>query len=77
MLGVIAAGPDPRDIYSAPGPVVDFVNACDGGIAGLRVAWSSDLGYAAVDPQVRAVTERAGRRFEELGADVEEVAPGG
>jgi aspartyl-tRNA(Asn)/glutamyl-tRNA(Gln) amidotransferase subunit A len=75
MLGVIA-GPDPRDIFSAPGPDVDYVAACDSGITGLRVAWSPDLGYAEVDPQVRSITERAARRFEELGADVEEVAPG-
>ena len=75
MMGVIA-GPDPRDIFSAPNPDKNFVAACDGGIAGLRVAWSPDLGYAAVDPQVRDITERAARRFEELGADVEEAAPG-
>ena len=49
MLGVIA-GADPRDIFSAPGPDVDYLAACDSGIAGLRVAWSPDLGYAAVDP---------------------------
>ena len=28
------------------------------GIAGLRVAWSPDLGYAAVEPAVREATER-------------------
>jgi aspartyl-tRNA(Asn)/glutamyl-tRNA(Gln) amidotransferase subunit A len=75
MLGVIA-GADPRDMFSAPGPDVDYLAACDGGITGLRVAWSPDLGYAAVDPEVRAITERAARRFEELGAVVEEAAPG-
>ena len=70
------AGMDPRDIYSAPGPDIDYLAACDGGISGLRVAWSPDLGYARVDPAVRAITERAARRFEELGAIVEEAAPG-
>jgi aspartyl-tRNA(Asn)/glutamyl-tRNA(Gln) amidotransferase subunit A len=75
MLDVIA-GPDARDIFSAPGPNIDYLTTCDGGIAGLRVAWSPDLGYAAVDPAVREITERAAHRFTELGAHVEEAAPG-
>jgi aspartyl-tRNA(Asn)/glutamyl-tRNA(Gln) amidotransferase subunit A len=75
MLDLIA-GHDRRDIFSAPRPAVDFVAACDGDLAGLRVAWSPDLGYAAVDPEVRAITERAAARFTELGATVEEANPG-
>ncbi len=75
MLNVIA-GPDYRDIFSAPGPQTDYLAACDGSIRGLRVAWSPTLGYAAVDPVVRAVTERAARRFTELGCTVEEADPG-
>ncbi|HEY7032947.1 MAG TPA: amidase, partial [Thermomicrobiales bacterium] len=75
LLGVMA-GYDPRDAYSAPQPPVDYVAACDGGIRGLRVAWSPDLGYAAVDPTVRAIAERAARRFADLGCVVEEADPG-
>ena len=75
MLDVIA-GLDQRDIYSVPAPDVDFVAACDGGIAGLRVAWSPDLGYATVDPAVREIAGRAALRFAALGAEVEEAAPG-
>jgi aspartyl-tRNA(Asn)/glutamyl-tRNA(Gln) amidotransferase subunit A len=75
MLGAMA-GFDARDLFSAPVAPVDFVAACDGGIAGLRVAWSPDLGYAMVDPAVREITTRAARRFEELGATVEEANPG-
>jgi aspartyl-tRNA(Asn)/glutamyl-tRNA(Gln) amidotransferase subunit A len=75
MLDVIA-GPDRRDMFSAPGPGIAYLNACDGGIAGLRVAWSPDLGYASVDPTVREIAERAARRFTELGATVEEANPG-
>lgn len=75
MLDVIA-GLDQRDIFSAPGPDVDYLTACDGDIAGLRVAWSPDLGYACVDPMVCEITEGAARRFMELGADVEEADPG-
>jgi Asp-tRNA(Asn)/Glu-tRNA(Gln) amidotransferase A subunit family amidase len=75
MLDVIA-GPDPRDIFVAPGPDVAYLPSCDGGIAGLRVAWSPDLGYACVDPDVREITARAARRYAELGADVAEANPG-
>jgi aspartyl-tRNA(Asn)/glutamyl-tRNA(Gln) amidotransferase subunit A len=75
LLGAIA-GHDPRDLFSAPRPATDFVAACDGDLDGLRVAWSPDLGYAAVDPEVREITARAAARFAELGATVEEASPG-
>lgn len=75
MLDVIA-GPDHRDIFSAPGPNLNYLAASDGGIRGLRVAWSPTLGYAAVDPVVRETTERAALRFVELGCVVEEADPG-
>jgi Asp-tRNA(Asn)/Glu-tRNA(Gln) amidotransferase A subunit family amidase len=70
------AGYDPRDMFSKPDPHPDYLAACDGGIAGLRVAWSPNLGYAQVDPEVRAITQRAAQRFEELGVHVEEADPG-
>ena len=44
--------------------------------AGLRVAWSADFGYAAVEPEARRLAERAARRFEEFGCRVEAVDPG-
>ncbi len=75
MLNAIA-GADPRDMFSAPGPHDDYLAACDGGIRGLRIAWSSDLGYAAVDPIVREIVERAVSRFADLGAEVGEADPG-
>lgn len=66
---------EPRDRFSvAPG--IDYLAALEGGIAGLRVAWSPDLGYAAVDPAVRALAARAAARFAELGCHVEETHPG-
>ncbi|HXA95348.1 MAG TPA: amidase [Candidatus Dormibacteraeota bacterium] len=71
-----AAGPDARDPFSLPGPRVDYVRAIRGGVKGLRVAWTADLGFAkVVDPEVKALCERAARRFRELGCRVEEVAP--
>jgi Asp-tRNA(Asn)/Glu-tRNA(Gln) amidotransferase A subunit family amidase len=77
LLGVMAGG-DERDPVSLPLPTEDYLAACDGevGLGGLRAAWSADFGYAAVDPQVRAATTAAARRFEELGCTVEAVDPG-
>ena len=75
MLATMA-GFDARDLFTSPVPPVDFVAACDGDIAGLRVAWSPDLGYAKVDPAVREITTKAAQRFAELGASVEEAVPG-
>ena len=75
MLNAIA-GHDRRDAFSAPDLLIDYVAECEGGIRGRRVAWSPDLGYAAVDPRVRQITTAAAKRFEELGATVEEASPG-
>lgn len=72
----LMAGYDPRDPLSAPVPAIAYAAACDGGVRGLRVAWSPDLGYAAVDAEVREITAAAARRFAELGCEVEEASPG-
>lgn len=75
MLGAMA-GPDPRDPLSIDAPPDDYLAACDLGVRGMRVAWSADLGYAPVDPEVRRLTEAAARCFEELGCRVEAADPG-
>jgi len=75
MLGVMA-GPDARDPLSIDGPPEDYLAACNGGVRGLHVAWSPDLGYAPVDREVRRLTASAARCFEELGCEVEEANPG-
>ena len=56
--------------------VQDHVDDLQAGIAGKRVWWSPTLGYAKVDGDVAEATERAARRFAELGAEVEEGDPG-
>jgi aspartyl-tRNA(Asn)/glutamyl-tRNA(Gln) amidotransferase subunit A len=75
MLNAIV-GPDARDLSSLPADGTDYLAGLDQGIKGLRVAWSPDWGYAAVDPEVRAITEAAAKRFVELGCQVEEANPG-
>ena len=60
MLNV-CAGPDERDQYSLPAERVDFVTALRGSLAGWRVAWTDDLGFAdCVDPEVSAVCVAGG-----------------
>jgi aspartyl-tRNA(Asn)/glutamyl-tRNA(Gln) amidotransferase subunit A len=75
MLAVMA-GPDERDRNSIPADGADYAGALGGGVRGLRVAWSPDLGYALVDPMVREACAGAARAFEESGCRVEEASPG-
>lgn len=76
MLNVIA-GPDPRDRFSIPAEASDYVAMAQGEIRGLRIAYSEDWGYAAVDPEVRRVVSDAVAVFErDLGCSVESVVPG-
>jgi aspartyl-tRNA(Asn)/glutamyl-tRNA(Gln) amidotransferase subunit A len=42
----------------------------------LRIAYSADLGYAEVDPEIAALVKRAAKRFADLGAHVEDTDPG-
>ena len=56
----VSAGPDDRDRLSLPAPGVSYERAIEElDVAGLRAAWSPDLGFAAVDPEVRELTESA------------------
>ncbi len=78
FLGVMA-GPDPRDPTSIDGPPDDYLAAVAQpleALRGLRVAWSVDLGYAPVEPEVRRLTAVAAERFTEFGCTVEAVNPG-
>ncbi|MBI4594583.1 MAG: amidase [Candidatus Rokubacteria bacterium] len=75
VLDVIA-GSDDRDRHSLPAEAGSYVEACDDSIKGMNVAWSTDLGYAVVDPRVQALCEQAAGEFEALGCHVEVVNPG-
>ena len=76
MLSVMA-GPDDRDRHSLPAGDVDWMGSLSGDIRGLKVAYSADWGYAAVDPRVRELVERAVKVFEsDLGCTVEQADPG-
>lgn len=70
LLSVIA-GPDPRAPLALGDPGVTFAPPLAGTLAGLRVAWSLDLGGAfEVDAEVAAVVDGAGRLLARSGASV-------
>ncbi|MGE0718360.1 MAG: amidase family protein, partial [Alphaproteobacteria bacterium] len=54
----------------------DWPATIAGGVRGWRIAFSPRLGYATVDPEVADLVAAAAKRFQDLGAHVEEVDPG-
>ncbi|MGH8428774.1 MAG: amidase family protein, partial [Solimonas sp.] len=75
MLTVLAL-PDDSDWHSLPYTARDFTVGLGAGVKGLRIALSTTLGYAKVDPQVEKLVERAAATFLELGASVVQRDPG-
>jgi aspartyl-tRNA(Asn)/glutamyl-tRNA(Gln) amidotransferase subunit A len=74
LLGVIA-GHDARDGASLPVSAQRYA-APVGRLEGLRIAFSPDWGWAAVDPAVREAVKRAVDRLADLGAEVMARDPG-
>jgi len=75
MLNVLAL-PDARDWHSLACDARDYRTHLDDGVRDLRIAFSPDLGYARVDPEVASLVAKAVRVFEDLGAKVEQKNPG-
>lgn len=72
----VLAGYDPSDFSSAPLPRQNFLaNLHRAEPARWRVAFSADLGFAEVDPRVRASFDQAVRVFEGLGCEIVEACP--
>jgi aspartyl-tRNA(Asn)/glutamyl-tRNA(Gln) amidotransferase subunit A len=71
------AGFDQRDRHSIPTVLGGLRASLDGGVSGLRIAWSPRLGQADVDPAVLELTTRAvdalGRA--RLGCEVVDIDP--
>lgn len=74
----IAAGPHPDDLHSLDAPAGGYEAAVLGRPPALqRIAWSRDLGYATVDPEVVAIAEAAARRLADaVGAELVDANPG-
>jgi aspartyl-tRNA(Asn)/glutamyl-tRNA(Gln) amidotransferase subunit A len=80
MLNAIARH-DRRDVFALPDDGVDYPAECHEPLGGtrvgapVRIAWSTDLGFAPVEPETRAIGETAARAFSEIGLTVEEATP--
>jgi aspartyl-tRNA(Asn)/glutamyl-tRNA(Gln) amidotransferase subunit A len=72
MLNVLAR-PDDRDPYALKPEAHDYLAGIDDGVKGWRIAYSPDLGYAKVDPEITAACASAALKFAELGATVDGV----
>lgn len=68
--------PDARDWTSLPADDADYMQGLDGGIKGLRIAYSPTLGYVDVDPELAAAVEAAVLQLQSLGAQVVRADPG-
>ncbi|MFH8485543.1 amidase [Streptomyces longisporoflavus] len=76
LLMDVISGPDPRD-WSGLSPAADSFRAgIEGGVRGLRIAYSPSLGgQVAVRPAVAAAVRRAVESLAAQGAYVEETDP--
>ena len=72
MLLQTLAGWDARDVSSLKEQPGDYTAALERDISGLRIAWSDDYGYAAVEPEVVEVCSTAAREFEGMGCTVDD-----
>ena len=75
MLNVLSL-PDPRDWHALPWDGRDYRIGLQDGVRGLRIAYSEDLGYAQVEPEIRKIVRNAVKTFARLGATVDARDPG-
>ena len=73
MLNLMAK-PDGRDWLCLPSADTDYRAGLNGGVRGLRIAYSPTLGYAKVERDVAELVASAAKVLEGLGAHIEEVA---
>ncbi len=73
LLNVLTR-PEPRDSFAIPYRGIDYLDQLDGGVAGLRIAWSPDLGFGVADPAVVAGMQPAIDALVKAGANVQPVS---
>jgi aspartyl-tRNA(Asn)/glutamyl-tRNA(Gln) amidotransferase subunit A len=72
LLLDIVKGRDERDLYSLPDDGKSYLKELESPIDGVNIAFSPNLGYAIVDPEVEEIVRRAAFKLEKFGT-VEEV----
>lgn len=73
MLNAIS-GHDSRDFTSSSKEVPDFTKGIDEGVKGMRIAVPKEYFAEGVDANVQQAVKDAIKKFEELGATVDEVS---
>lgn len=73
ILLQLLSGYDSRDPGSLRQKAPDFLAALGGGVKGMKVGWSVDLGFAPVEPDIAAAIKEAVKTFASLGAHVEDA----
>jgi aspartyl-tRNA(Asn)/glutamyl-tRNA(Gln) amidotransferase subunit A len=68
------AGPDPRDRFSLSDETGSYVEAAESRGLPLRIAWTGDLGFVTVNPEIQTICEAGLASFADAGWAVEEVA---
>jgi aspartyl-tRNA(Asn)/glutamyl-tRNA(Gln) amidotransferase subunit A len=74
LLMNVLTQPDARDSFAIPFRGIDYLEGLDGGVRGLRLAWSPDLGFPVADPAVVAGMQLAIDALVKAGAEVQNVA---
>jgi aspartyl-tRNA(Asn)/glutamyl-tRNA(Gln) amidotransferase subunit A len=78
MLLNVIAKPDARDWHALPYTPTDYAAEIESGIKGKRIAFSPRLGHVRrVVPEVESLVAAAAKRFDDLGAHVEQIDPPG
>ncbi|MCA1444166.1 amidase [Ensifer sp. IC4062] len=75
LMMTVISRPDPRDGWAAPAYPGTSV-APGATLSGLRIAYSRNMGYGNVAPEIAKVTDAAVGQIEALGAEVVHVDPG-
>lgn len=73
LMLTVMSGLHVMDWYTAPNDGCDFRQLSGKSVRGMRVAYSPDLGFAKVHPEIAALVAAAVNRLAELGAHIEEV----
>jgi aspartyl-tRNA(Asn)/glutamyl-tRNA(Gln) amidotransferase subunit A len=72
----VLSGPTAKDRHSLPDDGLNWTDISPGHLKGLRIAFTPDLGFAAVDAEVAAITGAAARSLARaFGAELEMATP--
>ena len=68
------AGHDPKDSTSSKKPVPDYTKFLGRSVKGMKIGVPKEFFTEGLDPAVAKLTRAAINRFEDLGADIEEIS---